>query len=698
MSGDSLPLDPELQELFRAELERRASAVLAIEHDPRSALRNLHALRGAAAMMGAASLAAYLLQLEKSIQRGESLSAEEIRHSLISAITQTGLDASPLRDAQPSRELTSSTPPARMRGSDPPERGITDSAASWQQQGVKLEIRQFFLSESRQRVEQFSRAIARISRDESAESFTEPLREAFRHVHAIKGSASTVGFDAIASATHALESALAKLLKELVVPSTQQLAALSDCATLLGAMLTSPERSDSSVTELRAVLRQAHLLTETAAAYALGHTAPAVERAPDAVRVPSAALHGLEARMNDVSTVTDRLEAVLSRSSEHARALDDLSSGLDEGIRRLGPARPWGVPAEVLERFHSMARILRESAISLDTETLAATKEVESLTSMTSELRQELQRISMTTVQWLYERVAPVARAAATTVGVELRIERTGEDVELARNIAERLVEPMAQLVRNAVVHGIEAPTRRMALGKPVRGRIALRAVRLGEVLRLTIEDDGSGVDTDAVRRAGERDGLIDRSASHDELLSLLFHAGFSTRSRADTSAGRGVGLDIVQRELIELGGSVSIHSTKGRGTEFVLELPARAGMQRVLVVGAGNRRFAIPIDNVIEVRLAKTDENCISLLAWLGLDDTYGSSNSVVELSIRSHRISRSVDWVERAREVIVRPLPAWIAGIDSWSGAIVEPDGGILLVLDTDRLAAQHEGNFIG
>lgn len=741
MSDDRSALDPELSELFRVEVERRASTIINAVADHRSAQRTLHALRGAAAMMGASVLAARLAALEAALREDPSGTAPLLTESLAAAISAAGLDASALAvmGLRSSRPAMLPTPASGMQSIEPgansgTEEHFVDESSSAQRadrtsaerisrdrlssdrassdrissdrvssdrvtldpltgaprprSSVEPDVRAFFVSEAYSRLELFSSAITRAREANAANARNDALRDAFRHAHSIKGSASTVGFQGIALAAHAIESALAGLLATPSETMSHAVNPLTEAATMLAAALAVPDQAEHCAQDVRKVLEDAGFSIETAALRPVNRAVAAPARKVDEVRVPSTALHALGERLTDISSVGERVSGASARSIEFGRALSDLSGSLDEAIRRLGPPRPWGVAAEVLERFHSVSRFLRDAATALESEGVAISREADALSSMTTEARDDLQQLSAATVRWLFDRVVTVANAAARSNGKELRVVRDGEQVELPKAVAERLVEPLGQLVRNAVVHGIEVPTRRLARGKSVRGTLRLVAERRGDSLMFAVEDDGAGVDVDVVRARGRASGLLGENASEADTLALLFVPGFSTRSHADTVAGRGVGLDLVRREAIDLGGDVVVSSRAGQGTRFQLTVPIRVGTRGVLVVSSGPIRVALPIDRVRRVRMADANESVPCLSSWLGIAEATHDCRNVIDVEDSERAISLGVDWIEHAKDVVVRPLPALCAGVGAWTGAIIEPEGGVLLVVDPFRV----------
>ena len=228
---------------------------------------------------------------------------------------------------------------------------------------------------------------------------------------------------------------------------------------------------------------------------------------------------------------------------------------------------------------------------------------------VTSGLRNTVMDIRLMPLETAVSGLQRVVRAVARDEDKEVDLTVTGRDVRLDRSIVDRLGDPLVHLVRNAVDHGIEQPSERTAAGKPATGELELRAVRDGDQVVVELEDDGRGIDVDAVRRAAVEQGVVDEaeaeSLSREAVLDLLFHPQFSTREEVTEVSGRGVGLDVVRQTVRDLTGSVEMESTPGEGTTVRLTLPVTVAVARVLFVESGGERFAIPTSVVETTELA---------------------------------------------------------------------------------------------
>ncbi|MBZ0118425.1 MAG: response regulator, partial [Sandaracinaceae bacterium] len=295
----------------------------------------------------------------------------------------------------------------------------------------------------------------------------------------------------------------------------------------------------------------------------------------------------------------------------------------------------------------------------------------------------------------------------------ELRIE--GGDTEVDRAILERLRDPLMHLVRNAVAHGIEDARARAAAGKPAQGTIVLIARGEGSWVELVVQDDGRGVDLDAVRAKALREGLVSHAAGAEELFELLFRASFSTATTVSELAGRGFGMDIVRTRLEEMGGSVSIGSEAGRGTRVRMRAPLTLLTTRVLVLSAAVQTFALPMigvelalwvdsarvrtieaGEVVEVGDGLVPVVALTALLGLGVMEARDRSPAVVVRSGHRRR-ALMVDEVLGEREVTMQALPWNLAHVPGVAGAALTESEEVLIVLHVHELASARPGGSI-
>ncbi|WP_125077136.1 chemotaxis protein CheA [Pseudoxanthomonas sp. SGT-18] len=337
---------------------------------------------------------------------------------------------------------------------------------------------------------------------------------------------------------------------------------------------------------------------------------------------------------------------------------------------------------------------------------------VASLDVATARLQSAVMRTRMQPVGKVFSRFPKVARDVARSLAKEVELEMVGADTELDRNLVEALADPLVHLVRNGIDHGVEAPEVREASGKPRVGRLRLAAQQEGDYVTIEVQDDGAGIDPERLRAKAREKGLLDPEAAArlgaDECLQLVFLPGFSTKTQVTDISGRGVGMDVVQSRIRELGGQIQIQSELGRGTRFLIRVPLTLAILPTLLVQAGEAVYALPLARVQEVLHAKPSAlgwfdgrpvmdrqshtlPLVDLRRWLGLEPLSGNGAlTVVVLQMGDARFGLIVDQVRGREEVVIKPLPKALRGLPGYAGATLIGDGRLALILDVDGLRA--------
>jgi two-component system, chemotaxis family, sensor kinase CheA len=285
-----------------------------------------------------------------------------------------------------------------------------------------------------------------------------------------------------------------------------------------------------------------------------------------------------------------------------------------------------------------------------------------------------------------------------------------GDEVRIDRSMLERLIDPLLHMVRNAIDHGFESPEARRAANKPAAGRLRIAVGRHASGLSILVEDDGRGLDPRRLKQVAIERGLLTpleavRLANEDALM-LITLPGFSTSDTTNEVSGRGVGMDVVKHAVEAMGGRLRIEARPGRGARFELALPATVALVQAYVVRAGGMSFAVPIAALL--RMAPVDDHgtvwrdgrrysCTGseeIPVW-GLCEVLrlaparrGGGMALIAESARGATIGIEVDEVVARREIVVRPLPVPLSGLQGYSGAAVLEDGSIVLVLDPANL----------
>jgi two-component system chemotaxis sensor kinase CheA len=338
------------------------------------------------------------------------------------------------------------------------------------------------------------------------------------------------------------------------------------------------------------------------------------------------------------------------------------------------------------------------------------TRNLRQLTRITADVQQVAMTMRMIPVGQLFQRMARLVRDLARSAGKQVNLELTGEDAELDRNMVEELADPLMHMVRNAVDHGAELPSARVAAGKNPTAQLELKAYHQGGSINIEVSDDGHGLVREKILAAAQQRGLVgagDR-LSDQEVFSLIFEPGFSTAERVTAVSGRGVGMDVVRRQILKLRGRIDISSTAGKGTTFQLKLPLTLAIIEGLVIGVGKERYVVPMFTIRELLRPAPESLSIvpgggemvllrgSLLPVLRLHARFGvapaSLDTAAGILIVAECERKSfcllVDELIGKQEVVIKSLGESFQDVTGIAGGCILGDGRVALVLDMEAL----------
>jgi chemosensory pili system protein ChpA (sensor histidine kinase/response regulator) len=329
---------------------------------------------------------------------------------------------------------------------------------------------------------------------------------------------------------------------------------------------------------------------------------------------------------------------------------------------------------------------------------------------LTRELQQQLMRVRLVPFASLSERLYRVARQAAKELDKRVNLDVRGGATEVDRGVLERMSGPFEHLIRNAIVHGIEAPGQRRAAGKSETGELAIDVRQEGNEIHITVADDGAGLNLEKIRARGVALGLLgaQQAVTDRDLTELIFAPGFSTASEVTELAGRGVGMDVVRAELASFGGRVTVASEAGRGTRFTLYLPLTLAVTQVVLATVGERRYAIPAGMVEQVRrykpgqlgqalnegfidIAPVGQIVLRPLAQLLGEDYvphHARQMPVVLMKSGEDRLAVAVDDVSSSQEVVVKNVGKQVSRLAGILGATILGNGEIVLIVNPVQL----------
>jgi two-component system, chemotaxis family, sensor kinase CheA len=593
---------------------------------------------------------------------------------------------------------------------------------------MALDIKKFlprFTGEARDHLSRLESGLAPLASGAGLDG--ETINELFRAAHTIKGSARMLKLTGIADTAHQLEEVLGVLREGRIRPSPELGALLMRSLDAISALVEQVEPSAGQIPTADAVLCSA------LAAAAQGETAPVAPepdptptstplpapsptpnapqpmpaepppeaatrsaptalRAPDSVRVRMDKLDELIKLMGEVVSN----QAKLRRKLLEARTLDTSLAALASG--EAGPDR-----ARLTAQSHAQHGF-----------TLALRDLVQEQERLTTELNDRALVMRMLPLAIVFDPIAPLARQLGRELGKDVHCEISGGEIELDRQLIDHLSDALVHLLRNAIDHGLEPTDERLAAGKPKTGRLRLSARQEGVGVLIEIEDDGRGLDRERILAKAIQKGLIDpsRAPALDEeaINELIFLPGFSTSAIITDISGRGVGLDVVKRAIVEdLRGSLSITSRSGAGTRFGLQLPASLAVMRVLLFEVGGRAFGLTARQVAELIRVPRDQTLLvgdrpavvlrneflplvqagdlpALQTAAGEDSAGG--RLVVVIQARQTKLGLIVDRLLDERDMVIKPLPTHLRAGGLVAGMVVTGDNALVSILQAPAL----------
>jgi two-component system chemotaxis sensor kinase CheA len=542
------------------------------------------------------------------------------------------------------------------------------------------EIVQIFRAESEENLREMELAFVQL---ESTPDDAETLQAIFRAAHTIKGNAAGLGFPALARFAHTVEDVLDGLRTESITLTTP-------LATILLQAVDALRQLVAAAVEGADNLQPEHLDLLEALTTEAGTPAPggqASERRDGMAdrRTSDGRRRSDQSRAQTLRVEIEKLDRMLNLTGEIAVARERLAGLLEDRDR--------GIQIEdVLEAHRAADRLFLD-------------------------LQEEVMKVRMVPLGPTFRQFVRTVRDIATAQGKLAYVELSGEDVDVDMNVIEHLRDPLTHIVRNAVDHGIEEPEVRRALGKDPRGRLSLQAWHEGGSIVIKVQDDGAGLErSKVVERARAMGYTADFDKLGDnELFRLILEPGFSTASQITEFSGRGVGMDVVRRNVEALRGVISIESRAGIGTTITIRLPLTLAIIRGFAVGVDEETYIMPLDAVIEcIELPRdgsedfASRGVINLrgqaLPYVRLRDCFRLGGQPTErenvLVLRYHdqRIGLVVDRLFGENQTVIKPLSRTLGDLPGVSGSAILGNGRVALILEVEGLlreALRQSGN---
>jgi len=343
----------------------------------------------------------------------------------------------------------------------------------------------------------------------------------------------------------------------------------------------------------------------------------------------------------------------------------------------------------------------------------AQINELSDLDHLTRELQDSAMAIRAQPIRSVFSRVPRIVRELQESTGKRVRLEVEGEATELDKTVVERIGEPLTHLIRNAIDHGLESPEQRIAAGKDPEGRVRLSAEHRSGRILISVSDDGHGIDRERVFAKAVERGLISADArlTDEEIDNLIFAAGFSTAQTVSNISGRGVGMDVVRRNVQALGGRISISSRPGEGSTFTMSLPLTLAILDGMIVSVGEQTYVVPLTHIIEslrpaaedVRTMGRNQPMLNVRGtWLpvqpvakalGVPGAESDPCEAVLIVVESEATGQAVlmvDEIRDQRQVVIKSLETNYRQIEGVAGATILGDGRVALILDVEAITS--------
>ncbi len=563
----------------------------------------------------------------------------------------------------------------------------------------------------------------------------------FRAAHSIKGGSATFGFDDIASVTHVLESLLDKLRKKELVLQTEMIDVFLHATDVIKEQLNCHIKGISSDPAPAAAISKKLLsLVENT-----DKTAPkklAETEADD----------GFGFFDDDISLFN---VAKASRTDEDFGLFEPINVAVKKSKISKNIKKPLVVAAEIpttpsvsastpivepligcrtTDRIDSEATTIRVDVDKVDklinlvgelvitqamlTQGLdnappallqALNSSLAQLERNTRDLQEAIMSIRMMPISFVFSRFPRMVRDLTLKLNKEVELITIGEDTELDKGLIERIADPLTHLVRNSLDHGIESPQVRKAAGKPAKGKVTLSAMHQGGSIVIQVNDDGAGLNRERIlSKAKERGINVPASITDDELWNVISEPGFSTAESVTDVSGRGVGMDIVNRNILEMGGQISVNTIAGQGCKVTILLPLTLAILDGMTVSLGENLFVIPLNSIIETLQPKI-ENLKSVAGEGAMVQTRGEYLPIIPMHkafniasqvtdptlgmlviVEAHgkKAALLFDELVGQQQVVIKSLETNFRKVNGISGATILGDGTVALIVDVPNI----------
>lgn len=496
------------------------------------------------------------------------------------------------------------------------------------------------------------------------------IAEVFRAAHTLKGNSSSLGFQSLAQFSHEVEELLERVRKSELHADGDLTSLLLRAVDIMNRWLPSLEMGVERAMTGEQLVVHAELLRFGKISSANAAVAATREESDNTIT-------SLSASKRTMRVEAGRMDALLTLAGEISIAA--------QRVRRHVDSIPESLRRDALDTVEDQDRLLRD-------------------------LYDNVMRSRMVAVGPTFRRHHRTVRDVARATGKLVQLVLEGEETEVDMTVVEALSDPLVHMIRNAVDHGIEPPDARVASGKRAAGTITLRAFHdRGEIV-VQVADDGAGVQRDRIRARAARAGIQSESMSDQELLELIFQPGFTTSDVVTDTSGRGVGMDVVRRNIEKVRGQIFIETTEGKGTTISIRLPLTLAVIPGFGVSVAGESFVIPMSAVEEcLEQAPPETNqatgvlhvrgeavpYVRLRHFFGFAPRAESREVVVVVLHQQKRAGLVVDEIFGESQTVIKPLGPLLRGMPGVTGTAVMGSGAVAMVLDAGAMFRELEKN---
>ncbi len=572
----------------------------------------------------------------------------------------------------------------------------------------ELEYARSFVTEAYEHIDNIEAAVLEL---EQALADQAKINELFRPFHTIKGMAGFLNFHDVSRLTHKAETLLDLARKGQLAFTIDHInvifATVDALKEQVGSIADYLDRPMGEVVpqpDIRDLLVRLHNAADTRS----GAGAVPTERVPEA---------GSAGGSPAEETVAGPSQPSEKAAGSPASAAASKPSAKKDLVVRVDTARLDHLVNMVGELLVAQTLVTQNPIVG---EHVGLSRDVAQVAKITREVQEIAMAMRMVTLQQTFQKMGRLARDVAQKAGKLVDFEISGEDTELDKNVIEEIGDPLMHMVRNAVDHGVETPEVRVAAGKSARGRVHLHACHQGGNIVIQVTDDGRGLDPQKLIQKGIERGLVspDEQLTEQQAFALVMQAGFSTAEKITDISGRGVGMDVVKRNIEKLRGKVEIASRKGEGSTFTVRLPLTLAIIDGMLVGVEKDRFIIPTISVDQSLQPKKEQIFTiqnrgevleirgELCPLLRLDALFGIRSErppvwesmVVLVYVDGRRVGLVVDELLRQQQIVIKTLGEQFKQVRGVSGAAILGDGRIGLILEPSGLATLYNGRSTG